>query len=71
MDRDLNILVPVVIDPYLFVKQLRDNATYEEILDIIIALDESMEDWDFTLMVYNHFDDQYDKYMEANDTFGK
>lgn len=71
MHSDLNMLVPVQVDPYLFVHHLQKNATYEEIREFIIAIDEIMEDWDFTLMLHAYFEDQYEKYMEENDEFGR
>lgn len=55
---DLSMLIPIEIDPFTFAEHLVRNATYEEILDVIICLDEAMMDWDFTEMVANHFAQQ-------------
>jgi hypothetical protein len=67
MDRELSMLVPVLIDPILFVQQLSFNATYEEILDILIALDEEMADSVFTEMVYDYFSKRHMLDLEEMD----
>jgi hypothetical protein len=61
------MLVHVFIDPFLFVEQLRGQATYEDILEIIIAMDEEQADWAFTEMVYEHFRKQHELYLEEMD----
>ena len=70
-DTDINLLIPVTIDPYMLVEHMRDNMTYVEIYNFIVMLDERMDDWDFTLMVEDYFSKQYEKYMEENDDWGK
>lgn len=70
-DTDINLLIPVTIDPYMLVEHMRDNMTYVEIYNFIVMLDERMADWDFTLMVEDYFSKQYEKYMEENDDWGK
>lgn len=70
-DTDINLLIPVSIDPFLLVEHMRQNMTYEEIVSFIVSLDERMADWDFTLMLSDYFSEQYHKYMDENDEFGR
>ena len=49
------MLIPVEISPYAFVEHIVRNCTYDEVLDIIIALDEEMMDEVFTKVVYKYF----------------
>jgi len=49
------MLIPIEIDPFTFAEHLIRNATYEEILEVIICLDEATADWDFTEMVADYF----------------
>lgn len=51
---DLHMLVPVQLDPYILIDHLHKNATYEEIMEFVIAIDESMADWDFTKMLIDY-----------------
>lgn len=51
---DLHMLVPVQLDPYILIDHLHKNATYEEIMEFVIAIDESMADWDFTKMIIDY-----------------
>jgi hypothetical protein len=55
---DLHMLVPVQLDPYMLIEHLCKNATYEEIMDFIIAIDEAMVDWDFTKMIISYAKEQ-------------
>lgn len=55
---DLHMLVPVQIDPYMIVEHMRMNASYEEIFDLIVAIDEAMADWDFTKLIIEYAKEQ-------------
>lgn len=70
-DTDINLLIPVTIDPFMLVEHMRDSMTYDEIVDFITMLDERMADWDFTLKLSDYFGEQYEKYMEEEDDFGR
>lgn len=52
------MLIPVEISPYAFVEHLARNCTYEELLEVIIAIDEEMADWDFTRMIISYAKEQ-------------
>lgn len=71
MREDLQILLPVQLDPYLVVDHFHKNGTYEEVRDFIVALDETMGDWDFTMMLHEYFEKQYELYMEEKHDFGR
>jgi len=55
---DLHMLVPVQIDPYMLVEHMRMNASYEEMFDLIVAIDEAVADWDFTQMLISYAKEQ-------------
>lgn len=55
---DLHMLVPVQVDPYMLIEHLRMNASYEEVFDFIVALDEAMADWDFTKLIIDYAKEQ-------------
>lgn len=58
------MLIPVEISPYTFVEHIVRNCTYEEIMDIIIAIDEEIMDWPFTKLVNKYFKSQMKIYKE-------
>lgn len=60
------MLLPVQLDPYMVVDHLQKNATYEEALDFIIAIDEIMADWDFTKMLIAYAKEQEEAYAEES-----
>lgn len=62
---DISLLVPVTVDPYMLIDHMIRSMTYEELIDFIVLLDESIEDWDFTIMLHEYACEQYDKYMEG------
>lgn len=55
---DLHMLVPVQVDPYMIVEHMRMNASYEEIFDLVVAIDEAMADWDFTKLIIEYAKEQ-------------
>jgi hypothetical protein len=63
---DINILVPVNVDPFLLIDHMCLSMTYEQLRDFVVILDERIADWDFTLMLEEYFSEQLEKYMEDN-----
>jgi hypothetical protein len=61
---DLHMLVPVQVDPYILIDHLHKNASYEEIMDFIVAIDEIMADWDFTKLLIDYAETQQIKLEE-------
>lgn len=51
-DREMLIAVP--FDPYSVIDHLYRNATYDQIMEFIITIDETIGEWDFTQLIIDY-----------------
>lgn len=64
---DFHMLIPVQLDPWLLVDHLTKNATYDQIMEFIVAMDEAAADWEFTKMLIGYAKEQEEIYIAEGD----